>query len=111
MSRINQINELLRSELANIITQEIKLDNGLITVCYVDCSPDLKNAKIGISVLPDNQYGTALKKLKQHSSQFCKILKKKLNLRNIPKFNWIIDDTEKNAAEIEEVLKQITSNK
>ena len=110
MSRINQINELLRSELANLINQEIKLDNGLITVSYVDCSADLKNAKIAISVLPDNQFGTALKKLKQHSSQFCQVLKKKLNLKNIPRFNWIIDDTEKNAAEIEKVLEQIKSH-
>ncbi|MCK4554309.1 ribosome-binding factor A [Candidatus Parcubacteria bacterium] len=107
MPRIDQINELLRSEIANLINQEIKLDNGLITICYVDCSPDLKNAKIGISVLPDNLSGTALQKLRKRSSQFCQILNRKLNLRNIPKFNWVIDDTEKNAAEIEEILKQI----
>ena len=107
MPRIDQINELLRSELANLINQEIKLDNGLITVCYVDCSPDLKNAKINISVLPDNLSGTALQKLRKHSGLFRKTLNKKLNLKYIPKFNWVIDATEKNAAEIEEILKQI----
>ncbi len=110
MSRINQINELLRSELANLINQEIKLDNGLITVCYVDCSPDLKNAKIGISVLPDNLSGTALQKLRKHSGLLRKTLNKKLNLKYIPKFNWIIDATEKNAAEIEDILKQIKNS-
>ena len=107
MSRINQINELLRSEIANIINQEIRLNNGLITVCYVDCSADLKNAKIGISTLPDNLSKIALKKLKKHSSQFCQTLKKKLNLKYIPKFNWIIDETEKNAAKIENMLNEI----
>lgn len=107
MSRIIQVNELLKSELANLISQELPLNNGLVTVCYVDCSPDLKNAKIGISVLPYNLSGKILKKLKQHSSQFCKILKKKLNLRHIPRFNWIIDSTERDAAEIDKILKQI----
>jgi len=109
MSRIDQINELLRSELANLINREIILNNGLITVSYVNCSPDLKNAKIGISVLPDNLSGTAIKKLKKHSNQFCQILRKKLNLKNIPRFNWIIDPIEKNAAEIEEILKKLKS--
>lgn len=107
MSRIDQINELLRSELANLVNQEINIDNGLITICYVDCSRDLKNAKIGISVLPSNLSGTALKKLRKNSSQFCQILKKKLNLKNIPRFNWIIDDTENEATEIEELLDKI----
>ena len=107
MSRIIQVNELLKGELANLISQEIPLSNGLVTVCYVDCSPDLKNAKVGVSVLPYNLSGKILKKLKKHSSQFCKILKKKLNLRHIPRFNWIIDSTERNAMEIEKVFKQI----
>ena len=51
MSRINQVNELLKNELANLIVQEIPMHNVLITISYVDCSTDLKNAKIGISVV------------------------------------------------------------
>jgi ribosome-binding factor A len=111
MSRIDKINELLRSELANLINQEININNGLITVTFVDCSKDLKHAKIGISVLPENLSGTALEKLRKESSHFCKILVKKLNIKNIPRFNWIIDDTEKNAAKIENILNQIKEGK
>jgi len=111
MSRVEKVNQLLRSELANIIVREIPLTNGLITISYVDCAPNLRSAKIGVLVLPDNLASSVLKKLRQHSSYFCKTLKKKLNLKYIPKFNWLIDNTEKNAAEIEEVLKKIKSHK
>jgi len=111
MPRIEQINELLKKELANLINREISLENGLITVSYVNCSPDLKNAKIGISVLPDNLVGTALNKLKKHSGQFSNILKKKIRLRQIPRFNWIIDATEKEANKIERILEQIKNEK
>lgn len=107
MSRINQINELLRGELANLINQEITIEDGLITVSYVNCSPDMRNAKIGVSILPDRLFGSALKELKKHSSRFYQILKKKLNLKYIPKFHWVIDNTEKKAAEIEKILEQI----
>ena len=108
---IEQVNELLRGELARLVSQEIQLLNGLITVCYVDCSPDLKEAKVGISVLPDNLSKTALQRLEKRSNYFCQILKKKLNLKYIPRFTWLIDETEKSAAKIEEILKQIKQGK
>ncbi|MFH1661581.1 MAG: ribosome-binding factor A [Candidatus Falkowbacteria bacterium] len=107
MSRIDQINGLLRSELANLIAQEIPTNNYLITLCNVDCAPDLKSAKIYVSVIPENFEENALKVLKRHSSDFCKILRKKLKLRIIPKFNWIIDETEKKASVIDKILNEI----
>jgi len=107
MSRVEQINTILKHELANLISQEIPTPNFLITVMYVDCSPDLNNAKIGISILPDKFSGTALKKLRKHSSQFNKTLTRKLNIRKIPKFNWKIDPTEKEAGELENILAKI----
>jgi ribosome-binding factor A len=107
MSRIDQINEVLRIELATLINKEALLDDGLITVCYVDCSPDLRWAKIAVSVLPENLAGTALKRLKSKSSFFSNILRKKLKMKFIPKFDWIFDPTEKEAEKIERFLREI----
>ena len=109
--RIEQLNEQLRKKLAELIVRSTILRDGLITVTYVACSPDLKYAKIAVSVLPENLSGIVLKKLKKHSSQFCEILKKQLTIRQIPKFNWIIDHTEENAAAIEKIFKQIEEEK
>lgn len=107
MSRIDKINSLLRKELANLVNREISLNNCLVTVSFVECSTDLRHAKVGISVMPENLSGTALKKLKKINKIFSQNLKRKLNLRYIPKFNWIIDERERNAAEIEKILKQL----
>lgn len=107
MSRIEQINELLKSELANFITREVTLENCLITISYVDCSSDFKNAKIGVSVLPEKFSGTALKKLRNCSGLFAKRLGSKLRFRKIPRLNWIIDLTERKAAEIDKLLNEI----
>lgn len=105
--RMEQLNDQLRSELAALIVKEIPLENGLITISYLECSPDLKHAKIGISVLPDNKSLSTLEKLKKHSSLFSSELRKKLKLRQIPRFHWVIDRTEKNAAVIDELFKKI----
>ena len=105
--RFEQLNEQLREELANLIVKELPFHDGLITVSYVDCSPDLKYAKIAVSVLPEKYAGTALENLRRHASLFSQILRKKLKIRQIPKFNWVFDSTESKAAEIEEALKKI----
>ncbi len=112
MSRhIEQVNELLKEKLAHLISKEIPLENGLITVVYVDTSPDLKYAKVAVSVLPENVAGTALEKLKKHGSLFSQAIKKETRLRQIPRFHWVIDTTEKEAAEIEEVFRKIKEEK
>lgn len=105
--RVNQLNELFKSELANLIIREMPKKDVLITISYVDCSPDLQRAKIGFSVLPHEKSGGALKVLRKYSGLFAKILKKKLKLHHIPKFNWIIDETEKKAAELDKIFEQI----
>jgi ribosome-binding factor A len=108
MSRAEQINDLLRAKLAGLITREIHLNNGLITVVEVSTDNNLSEAKISVSILPFNLSGNIIKILRKHSSRFSQILRKETKLRRIPKFNWVIDDTEKKAAEIDEVFKKIS---
>ncbi|MBU0637161.1 MAG: 30S ribosome-binding factor RbfA [Patescibacteria group bacterium] len=108
--RIEQLNEQLRNALANLINTELSINNVLITVCYVDCSPDLKQAKIVVSILPTNLTGSSLKQLRKSSSYFSQILRKKIKIRQIPHFRWVIDKTEEKAANLEKIFKQIADN-
>lgn len=108
MSRkIQQVNELLKEKLAHFISREIPLDNGLITVVYVNTSPDLKYAKIAVSILPEKFAGSVLERLRHSSGLFSQLIKKETRLRKVPRFNWTLDTTEKEAAKIEEVFREI----
>jgi len=106
MSRIERINELLKNELADLINKEIPLDKALITVSYVDCAPDLKSAKIGISVFPNNRTGSAVLAVRKKAKYFRALIKKRLNLKIIPKLRILIDDRERKADEIEEIIRK-----
>ena len=107
MSRIDQINSLLLNELAGLVEQEVFLRDGLITLSYVDCSPDLRHARIGVSVLPDALTDIAIAKLGKKSALFSAALKKKIKIKHIPKFRWVADEREKNAAAIGATLEKI----
>lgn len=107
MGRIEQVNELLHQNLAEIINEEISIENGLITLSYVDCSADLKSARVAVSALPENLAGTALERLRNHSGQIAATLSQKIRIKSIPRFKWIFDPTEKNAAALDKVFNEI----
>lgn len=108
--RILQINEMLRTELSNLIAREMPLENALITITYVKCGADLKNATIGISVLPEGLSGTALERLKKISGQLAQELKKRIKIKFIPRFYWELDSLERNAIAIDKAVKAARDN-
>lgn len=111
MRRLEQVNKLLKNKLAYLISREIPLNNGLITIVYIDTAPDLIEAKIGISVLPFNLSESVIKKLRKYSSHFSQIIQKETKLRRVPKFKWTIDETEEKATAMEEIFKKIEGEK
>jgi ribosome-binding factor A len=104
MSKLPKINELILEELAAVVNREVGLPNALITISYVECSPDLKQAKVGVSVLPDNQAGTALRKLNASIGQIIPLLRSRLKLRKLPHLVWEFDATEREAKKIEDLI-------
>ncbi len=107
MFKSDRTNEILLQGLAEAVSRAVFLENALITVTYVDCSPDLKQAKVGISVLPDRLAGTALRKLKTSTGDIINILKKTVRLRRFPRLNWEFDSTEREADKIEKLIAEI----
>lgn len=107
MSRVEKLNELLRQEIAEYVNRELPIVEFMITIVHVSCSPDLKNASILFSVIPEKFTGTALRQLRSVNSALAKHLKQKLRIHHIPKFNWVFDPTEKEAAIIEDYISHL----
>ncbi len=107
MAKKERLNGLLLAELARAVNREVNLANALITITYVDCSSDLKQAKVGFSVLPDNLAGTALMCLKAASGELIACLRRRTKLRQLPHLLWEFDASEREAEKIEVLLKDI----
>jgi ribosome-binding factor A len=105
--RVKQINEQLLSELAMLVRENVIMKEGLITLTSAHASPDLRYAKIFISVMPEKFTGTALSLLRKNNVLFRKELTERLSLKFIPKLVWAVDEKIRYSMAIDEVLRQI----
>lgn len=106
--RIKQVNELIRQELNNVLLTEVEYPKGcLTTILRVETSKDLRHAKVWISVLPSYYIPKVLDKLNKNKKHLEYLLHQRLSMKPLPKLNFKIDETEKKAAEIEELLDSL----
>lgn len=105
-NRIGRINEEIQRELASLIPSvKDPRVTGMISVTAVDTTPDLKYAKIYISVLDKSDCEQVLKGLKSASGWLRRELGHTLNLRNTPELTFVRDDSIDQGAHILEMLR------
>ena len=106
--RINQVNELIKQELNDLLVSELEFPKGcLVTITAVETSKDLRHAKIWVSVLPGYLLKKALDKLNSNAGHLQFLLNKKWSLKPLPRIKFEVDRTEAAASEIDELLDRI----
>jgi ribosome-binding factor A len=106
--RILQVNELIRQELGKLLLTEIEFPkNCLATITQVETSKDLRHTKIWLSVIPITYTKKVLEKLNKNVGHLQFLLNKKLTMKPLPRLSFVIDETEKKASEIEQLLDRI----
>ena len=105
-NRIGRINEEIQRELAALIpTVKDPRVTGMISVTAVEATPDLKYAKIYVSVLDKANETQVLKSLKSAGGYLRRELGRTLNLRNTPELTFVPDDSIDRGAHILAMLR------
>ena len=105
-NRIGRINEEIQRELASLIPNvKDPRVSGLIPVTAVDTTPDLRYAKIYISVLDKSDCAQVLKGLKSASGYLRRELGHALQLRYTPELTFVRDDSIDQGAHILDMLR------
>lgn len=110
-NRIGRINEEIQRELASIIrtVKDPRVSGaGMVSVTAVETTPDLKYAKIYVSVLDKSASVQALKGLKSAAGYLRRELGRALNLRNTPELTFVQDDSIDKGAHILDMLRDPT---
>ncbi len=105
-NRIGRINEEVQRELAALIpTVKDPRVTGMISVTAVDVTPDLKYAKVYISVLDKKDSDQVLKGLKSAAGYLRRELGRALDLRHTPELTFFRDDSMGKGARLLEMLR------
>ncbi|HBC86317.1 MAG TPA: 30S ribosome-binding factor RbfA [Lentisphaeria bacterium] len=95
-TRLDRINELLKREIADMMERlDFQLENCLVTVSQVEASPDLRHAKVYISILGKKQEsmkGKILHFLSRNKHHLQTKIAKDIVLKNTPVLEFIVDE-------------------
>ncbi len=108
-NRMDRVNEELKKEISSVINFKLKNPNitGIISVTKVKTSPDLKFARVYISLLNCKSKKNTLEGLKNASGFIRSEIARNVNLRYTPEIIFEVDDTMEYGSKIENILNEI----
>ena len=108
-NRLNRVSEELKREISNIINYEVTNSNvtGMISVTSVKISPDLRYAKVFVSMINSKNVKNTLAGLKSSSGFIRSRIAEKVNLRVTPELVFELDDSMQYGEKIDTILKDI----
>jgi ribosome-binding factor A len=105
--RMRRVDEAVREVLSGAIATEIKDPRvGFITVTAVDTSPDLRHARVFVSVLGEgSERKKSMAGLRSAHGYLQQRVARELHIKHTPALEFVYDDTAERAARLEELLK------
>lgn len=104
---MRRVDEAMREVLSDVLTHELKDPRvGFVTVTDVKTSPDLRHARVYVSVLGDAEAVEAsLDGLRSAHGFLQGRVGSELRLKNTPALQFIHDDTAERAQRLERILQ------
>jgi len=112
--RTERLGELIREEISKLLLHQVKdprLD-CFLTVTRVNVSPDLRHAKVFVSVMgSDKEKKDAIEGLASASGFFYRELKGRLSLRYVPLLSFFEDDSMERGADVLRLMREVVNSK
>lgn len=107
--RTQQVGEMLRAELDDIIRKEVKDPRiGFFSLTRVEVPADLRSARVYVSVLGSDDDRLQTVEALRQAAMFIRFhLKPRLRMRQIPELDFRDDRSMEYAQEISEVLAEV----
>ena len=109
--RLEKIASLIKEEISLIFLHKIQdSELKLITITQVKVSPDIKQAKIYVSIYEREKRERLLQKIENVKGIIRSELGKKIQIRFVPELFFYIDDTLDYVEKMENLFKKIHEN-
>ena len=106
--RMRRVDEAMREVLSGAITSEIKDPRvGFVTVTSVETSPDLRHARVFVSVLGDDpQRERSMAGLRSAHGFLQRRVADELTLKHTPTLDFLYDDSADRGLRIAEIIQE-----
>jgi len=109
--RIEQVESTLRKALAQVLQRKISDPRirGMVSITDVDVSPDMKQATVAVSVLPEEYAKRTLAGLKAANRHIQSEVKKLVALRLVPHLKFELDSSLKQADKVFKAIDEASA--
>ena len=106
--RLEKVENLIKEEISLIFLRKLQDPTfGLLTITNVKLSPDLRVAKVYVSVFEKEKRDFVLEKISAVTGYIRSELASKIRIRFVPELRFYIDDTLDYVEKIENLIKKI----
>lgn len=107
-SHLEQVASLLKRAIQDVLSRGLSDPRvrGLISVTEVKVSPDLANASVGISILPEEHSKLTLKGVQHAASHIRSQVSASVALRRVPRLAFHLDESLKKQAAVHAAISK-----
>jgi ribosome-binding factor A len=107
-NRTVRVNELVQREISDILRRRYQSEAVAITITEVRVSPDLRDARVFVSVVGDEDVmDEKLRWLRSKAGEIREEVGRRIVLKYLPKFEYVLDKSAIRGARILQVLDEI----
>jgi len=107
-NRTLRVNELIQREISDILRKRYQSEAVAITVSEVLVSPDLRDARVFVAIVGDEEMATQkLRWLRTKANDIRAEVSRRIVLKYLPKFQYLLDHSAVKGARILRLLDQI----
>jgi ribosome-binding factor A len=106
--RLEQIESTLKRAIAQVLQRDLADPRveGLISITELDVSPDLAQAKVMVSILPQEKQAKVVKGLQHAAGHIQKLTRKRVALKSVPRLEFRLDEGLKRQASVQRAINE-----
>ncbi|MBI2121211.1 MAG: 30S ribosome-binding factor RbfA [Candidatus Wildermuthbacteria bacterium] len=105
--RLSKVNRLLQKEISTLFLHDVEFPkNVLATVTRVETTPNFQQARVFVSVFPQEHSDGVISLLSRRVFFIQQTLNKRLKMRPVPRIEWTREAKTAEAQRIEELLER-----
>jgi ribosome-binding factor A len=106
--RITRVNELIKREIANYLSQKYRAEAVRWTITSVETSPDLRNATVAYSVIGDDKHAREAQLFfRKHAGEIRKEVSRFVILKYSPRLQFVRDFGIERGNRVMEILDEL----